>query len=268
MCFVTLPTGLIWLLMGMQVQQASGCTFTPHQGEFAASFKYEMLKKSEPECLQVCYEEPDCTFAHFVQLITGVCTIYKNGSETQNVTGVVYSIDRQLVIPNCQQPLPVASKVENPQNISELVINQNEAELDSLFDQNVTSIYAFYHARRWFYSQNASLFPDGTKPDRKFIFAREPQPGCSSLPVFTTASGRIYIGKVYNVTGYTFMHAYAFADVCRSIACAGTCCGTMPVHSTGSGYLDVGSHRTPIFYMVDVINFSKGLSYDSYRVPC
>ncbi|CAJ0595953.1 unnamed protein product, partial [Cylicocyclus nassatus] len=187
MCFVTFLSTLMLPLIGMQVQQASGCTFTPHQGDFVASVKYEMLKKSEPECLQVCYEEPDCTFAHFVQLITGVCTIYKNGSETQNVTGVVYSIDRQLVIPNCQQPLPVASKVENPQNISELVINQNEAELDGVFDQNVTTIYKFCYARRDFFSENASLFADETEPRYKFLFAREPQPGCSSLPVFTTA---------------------------------------------------------------------------------
>ncbi|CAJ0595966.1 unnamed protein product [Cylicocyclus nassatus] len=252
MCFLTLLSTLMLPLIGMQVQQASGCTFTPHQGDFVASVKYEMLKKSEPECLQ------------------GMCTIYKNGSETQNVTGVVYSIDRQLVIPNCQQPLPVASKVEISQNISKLVVNQDEAELDSLFDQNVTSIYEFYHAGRWFYSQNASLFPDGTKPVYKYIFSRVPQTGCLSVPVFTTASGRIYVGKVYNVTGYTFMHAYAFADVCRIVACAGTCCGTTPVFPPEDGNLYGGTNsRVPIFYVVDLIEFSTGLSASAYyKVNC
>ncbi|CAJ0595896.1 unnamed protein product [Cylicocyclus nassatus] len=167
MCFITVQGTLMAYLIAMQIQLVFECTFTPYQEEFAASVKYEMLKENERECLQACYEEPDCTFAQFAQLITGVCTIYKNSSETQNGTGLVYSLDRELVTSHCLQPLPVAPELEF-QTIFEQVVKQNETERTRLLAQNtsapLTAIYEFNYAGRPFYSQKASLFSDGRNP--------------------------------------------------------------------------------------------------------
>ncbi|EYC08240.1 hypothetical protein Y032_0067g67 [Ancylostoma ceylanicum] len=57
----------------------------------------------------------------------------------------------------------------------------------------------------------------------EIIFAKDPQDGCTSIPVFTRASHRrLYFGNVYNTSGYIFLNAYAFAEPCT---CGSACCG-------------------------------------------
>ncbi|CAJ0595847.1 unnamed protein product [Cylicocyclus nassatus] len=77
-----------------------------------------------------------------------------------------------------------------------------------------------------FYVNNISKIP-GCVIDTRYVFAMEPNPECVSVPVFQRASQhRLYFGDVYNVTGYTFLHAYAFTHRC---ACEGICCGSWPI---------------------------------------
>ncbi|VDN29403.1 unnamed protein product, partial [Cylicostephanus goldi] len=51
----------------------------------------------------------------------------------------------------------------------------------------------------------------------KLFFSRKPGKNCTAVPVFHRADyRRLYFGEIYNVTGYYFYNAYAFADYCAT----------------------------------------------------
>ncbi|EYC25258.1 hypothetical protein Y032_0012g1788 [Ancylostoma ceylanicum] len=59
-------------------------------------------------------------------------------------------------------------------------------------------------------------------------FSTNTQDHCTSIPVFTRANHRrLYFGNVYNVTGYIFMNAFAFAGSCTCDSNA--CCGSLTI---------------------------------------
>ncbi|CAJ0595850.1 unnamed protein product [Cylicocyclus nassatus] len=218
----------------MQIHGANPNTFTKFQGDFLATIKYELPKESEEICLRTCFEESDCTFVQYNQ---NVCTIFKSGEVNQVGRGNVYELDRQLALPTCERPLPLAPDVEFRQ-LPKPTVAQSESRKAQLLAINTTAsltiIKAFYLGNSWFYLSDISKLP--ASPGSRYVFAKEPNPECVSVPVFSRASQhRLYFGDVYNVTGYTFLHAYAFTHRC---ACEGICCGSFPIREifTGSTY--------------------------------
>ncbi|CAJ0595795.1 unnamed protein product [Cylicocyclus nassatus] len=171
-----------------------------------------------------------------------MCTIFKSGEVNQVGRGNVFALDRQLVLPTCERPLPLASNVEF-QQLPEPTEAQSDARKVQLLAINTTAPLTIIDwiglSGSVFYSKDISKMPDAAlnhgslndseahKLDFRLVFAKEPNPECVSIPVFQRASQRrLYFGDVYNVTGYTFLDAYAFTDRC---ACAGICCGQVSI---------------------------------------
>ncbi|CAJ0595601.1 unnamed protein product [Cylicocyclus nassatus] len=106
-------------------------------------------------------------------------------------------------------------------------------------DTIALTVVHMYKKNGYIFTKSEAAFPDGTAPIRSLVFAKNPQPECVSVPVFQKADQhKLYFGDIYNVTGYEFLHAYAFTTYC---ACEGTCCGQVQlterkVKITGSVY--------------------------------
>ncbi|CAJ0595849.1 unnamed protein product, partial [Cylicocyclus nassatus] len=218
----------------MQIYGANPNTFTKFQDNFLAKIKYELPKESEEICLRACFEESDCAFVRYDE---NVCTIFKSGEVNQVGRGNVYELDRQLVLPTCERPLPLAPNVEF-QQLPEPTMAQSGSRKAQLLAMNSTAsltiIDSVYLSGSFFYLNYISKIPNGGSFDARFVFAKEPNPECVSVPVFQRASQRrLYFGDVYNVTGYTFLHAYAFTHRC---ACEGICCGSFPIREDYTGF--------------------------------
>ncbi|CAJ0595779.1 unnamed protein product [Cylicocyclus nassatus] len=211
----------------MQIYGANPNTFTKLQDNFLATIKYELPKESEEICLRACFEESDCTF---VQYNENMCTIFENGEVNQVGRGNVYELDRQLELPTCERPLPLAPNVEF-QQLPVPTVAQSESRKAQLLAMNTTASLTIIDRvslnGSWFYLNDISKLPNRDILSSRYVFAMEPNPECVSVPVFQRASQhRLYFGDVYNVTGYTFLHAYAFTHRC---ACEGICCGSWPI---------------------------------------
>ncbi|CAJ0595786.1 unnamed protein product [Cylicocyclus nassatus] len=255
----TKNTVIFIVTLMMQIYTANSNTFTPYQGNFTANFTYELPKESEELCLRTCFEESDCTF---VQYNENVCTIFKSGEVNQVGRGNVYALDRQLVLPTCERPLPLAQNVEF-QQLPEPVEAQSEARKAQLLAMNTTAsltiidIIGLSGSR--FFLKDVTKMPDGAIILSRLVFAKEPNPECVSVPVFQRASQRrLYFGDVYNVTGYTFLDAYAFTGRC---ACAGICCGQVRIYENfeGGSYYYTYYYRAPFKTEMNQILYIAGI---------
>ncbi|CAJ0595796.1 unnamed protein product [Cylicocyclus nassatus] len=159
-----------------------------------------------------------------------MCTIFKSGEVNQVGRGNVFALDRQLVLPTCERPLPLAPDVEF-QQLPVPAVTQSDTRKAQLLAMNTTASLTIIDmidlSGSYFYVKDISKMPDAARLIRRLVFAKAPNPECVSVPVFQRASQRrLYFGDVYNVTGYTFLDAYAFTGRC---ACAGICCGQVPI---------------------------------------
>ncbi|CAJ0595788.1 unnamed protein product [Cylicocyclus nassatus] len=160
-----------------------------------------------------------------------MCTIFKSGEVNQVGRGNVFALDRQLVLPTCERPLPLAPNLEF-QQLPKPTEAESEAKKAQLLAMNTTApltiIDEIALSGTVFYLKDISKMPDAAHLNYRLVFAKAPIPECVSVPVFQRASQRrLYFGDIYNVTGYTFLDAYAFTDRC---ACAGICCGQVPIY--------------------------------------
>ncbi|CAJ0601638.1 unnamed protein product [Cylicocyclus nassatus] len=72
------------------------------------------------------------------------------------------------------------------------------------------------------------------------FFSRKPGKNCTAVPAFHKAGyRRLYLGEIYNVTGYHFYNAYTFTDYCATQE--GECLGKVEIQE----YVD---HKGDYFY--------------------
>ncbi|CAJ0595787.1 unnamed protein product [Cylicocyclus nassatus] len=186
-----------------------------------------------------------------------MCTIFQSGEVNQAGRGKLFELHRQLVLPTCKRPLPLAPNVEF-QQLPEPTVAQSESRKAQLLAMNTTASLTIidwvYLSGSVFYLKNTKI-PDAAGHIRRPRGRRQRKKqigmflNFNEMDEFTVllksqqtmmlstigeylhdlCQRRLYFGDVYNVTGYTFLNAYAFTDRC---ACAGICCGQVPIHES------------------------------------
>ncbi|CAJ0595859.1 unnamed protein product [Cylicocyclus nassatus] len=151
----------------MQIYGANPNTFTKFQDNFLAKIKYELPKESEEICLRACFEESDCAFVRYDE---NVCTIFKNGEVNQVGRGNVYELDRQLALPTCERPLPLAPDVEF-QQLPVPAVTQSETRKAQLLAMNTAASLTIIDwvslSGSHFYLDNISKIPNRASLDQR-----------------------------------------------------------------------------------------------------
>ncbi|EYC44964.1 hypothetical protein Y032_0444g1568 [Ancylostoma ceylanicum] len=155
-------------------------------------------------------------------LFQGLCSIFTEGNEIQKTVGTAYKLDSQLLSPSCPRRVKIGDHVTFPNYQAPTTGPVSCADSAST---PTTTISMYRKGGIYLYTNNPiPTLPSGSVVARRITLARDPQSRCKPLPVFTRANHRrLFLGSVFNVTGYYFMNGYAFADYC--LCDDGACCG-------------------------------------------
>ncbi|CAJ0607319.1 unnamed protein product [Cylicocyclus nassatus] len=229
-------------LLFVQTYANREITYTPITN-FSGRILYQRNVESEDLCLNICY---DCLYCKFVSFSEDICTLYQMGSNTYSLNEVTYELKHTADLdynPTCAREVPLRPTVR----FEPIDVQNTESITCSGAPSDVTTIYMYFTDRDFTLFANTKL--EDFKVAKRLDFARTSQPHCDSVPVFTgPSSSRLYFGTAFNVSGYHFLNAYAFAGKCT---CNGACCGDIAIDEyywKGHGYAYVNSLHSIMRY--------------------
>ncbi|CAJ0601639.1 unnamed protein product [Cylicocyclus nassatus] len=192
--------------------------FNPEAPRGEPIFQYYAENKAQ--CLRACYEESDCAVVEHDETDDNYCRLYKEG----NGSVEAYVLSREATDSSC-----MTETTTTDVRFQKIPRRENVKKGKCTSTQNVTVIMPYKREGRYrFFVPESSRIPyDWDRMNFKLTFSSKPEPTCTSVPVFHRADyRRLYFGEVYNVTGYYFHNAYAFADPCTP---AGECLGKVEI---------------------------------------
>ncbi|KHJ84030.1 PAN domain protein [Oesophagostomum dentatum] len=173
-------TFLAFLLV--QIDPTKPCSFLRITGEFMAAVKFNISLESEELCLMVCFDELDCTFVEYSER---TCTVFVDNNNSMMSNGSLLKFERDVPRPTCARSIEFRIPVE----FQQIAADKTENVTCSGLPAATTVISTFRDSSGFrFYAKNGENVVDGKiEGRRRFTFARNPQPHCTSVPVFTTA---------------------------------------------------------------------------------
>ncbi|EYC41929.1 hypothetical protein Y032_0550g3299 [Ancylostoma ceylanicum] len=184
----------------------NACVFMK-SSESALSKRYTFQNTNRDACLETCYSDQACTYVKHDQT---TCDIYSERNKGTNVKDG-YRIDRKRNVTNnplCSSSVSFAPAIEFQRPSGAGAMNISGPCPNVPF----TNIYRFkaVDSNVYMYSNQKDFQNEATLTRQcgMSFYSQNPD-GMDLTPVFTRNNLQLLFGEAYNVTGYTFLDAYA-----------------------------------------------------------